>query len=63
MKKWLSPDIADKYGYHTGEEILPFVQGRIIERAKLTYYPLALKILKPNTQQLKIKENSKKSIE
>ena len=33
----LSLSKFDKYEYLTGEEILPFDQGRMIEQAKFTY--------------------------
>ena len=36
----LSSEKIDKYEYLTGEEILPFDQGQIIEWAKLTWSPL-----------------------
>ena len=58
----------DKYEYLTGEEILPSDQSRIIEQGKFTYSLVgkvfeterkkqvdALKVLKPNSQKLKIK--------
>ena len=35
----LSSGKMDKYGYLTGEEILPFNQRQIIERAKFAYPP------------------------
>ena len=31
---------VDKYEYFTGEQILPPVQGRVIEQVKYTYSPL-----------------------
>ena len=36
----LSSGKIDKYGYVTGEEILPSDQSKIIEQAKFTYSPL-----------------------
>ena len=36
----LSLGKIDKYGYLTGEEILPSNQQQIIEQAKFTYFPL-----------------------
>ena len=36
----LSSDKTYKYGYLTGEEILPSNQKQIIEQAKFTYYLL-----------------------
>ena len=36
----LSSGKIDKYGYLTGEEILPSDQSRLIEQAKFTYSPL-----------------------
>ena len=36
----LSSGKIDKYEYLPGEEILPSDQSRIIEQAKVTYYPL-----------------------
>ena len=36
----LSSGKIDKYEYLTGEEILPFDQGNIIEKARFTYSPL-----------------------
>ena len=36
----LSSNQIDKYGYHTGEEILPFYQKQIIEEVKFTYSSL-----------------------
>ena len=36
----LSSGKIDKYEYLTGDEILPSNQQRMIEQAKLTYYPL-----------------------
>ena len=36
----LSSGKIDKYGYLTGEEILPSNQQQIIEQAKFTYFPL-----------------------
>ena len=36
----LSSGKIDKYGYLTGEEILPSNQQQIIEQAKFTYSPL-----------------------
>ena len=36
----LSSEKIDKYEFFTGEEILPPDQGRVIEQAKLIYYPL-----------------------
>ena len=38
--KALSSGKIDIYGYLTGEEILPFNQSQIIEKAKFTYSPL-----------------------
>ena len=37
----LSSKKFDKYEYPTGEEILRSDQGRIIEQAKFTYFPLS----------------------
>ena len=39
-KYQLSSGKIDKYEYLTGEEILPFDQGKIIEKARFTYSPL-----------------------
>ena len=39
----------DKYEHFTGEVILPYDQGRIIEEAKFTYSPLG----KPFGKQIK----------
>ena len=39
-KQQLSSGKIDKYEYLTGEEILPFDQGKIIEKARFTYSPL-----------------------
>ena len=36
----LSSDKIHKYGYITGEDILPLNQQQIIEQAKFTYSPL-----------------------
>ena len=36
----LSSGKIHKYGYLTGEDILPSNQQQIIEQAKFTYYPL-----------------------
>ena len=36
----LSSGKIDKYGFFTGEEILPSDQSRIIEQAQFTYSPL-----------------------
>ena len=62
----LSSVKIDKYEYIAGEEILPSDQSRIIEQAKFIYSPLgwrarekqveALEVLKPNTQNLTIKD-------
>ena len=62
----LSSVKIDKYEYLAGEEILPSDQSRIIEQAKFIYSPLgwrarekqveALEVLKPNTQNLTIKD-------
>ena len=39
----------DKYEYHTGEEILPPEQKRVIEQAKFTYSTLG-KVLEKQTK-------------
>ena len=49
----LSYGKIDKYEYHTGEEILPFDQSRIIEQATFIYSPLG----KAFEKQIKIIED------
>ena len=44
----LSSGKIDKYGYLTGEEILPSNQQQIIEQAKFTYSPLEKAFEKTN---------------
>ena len=53
----LSSGKVDKYEYLIGEEVLPSDQGRTIEEAKFTYYPLGNAFGKQ--KQLKIKEKNK----
>ena len=53
----LSAAKVNKYEYLTGEEVLPSNQGRTIEQAKFTYYPLGNAFEKQ--KQLKIKEKNK----
>ena len=55
----LSSGKIDKYEYYAGEEILPSNQKRVIEQAKVTYYP-PVKHLKNKQKQLKLKEKNKK---
>ena len=49
--------IIEKYGYLTGEEILPSNQKQIIEQVKFTYSPLVKAFEKQ--KQLKIREKNK----
>ena len=56
----LSSGKTDKYEYHTGEEILPFDQSRIIEQPKFTYFPLGKAFEK---QIITIEEHGKKQVE
>ena len=51
-KSALSSGKIDKYEYLTGEEILPFDQGRVIEQAKFAYSPLG-KALEKETNTIK----------
>ena len=53
----LSSDKTYKYGYLTGEEILPSNQKQIIEQVKFTYSPLVKAFEKQ--KQLKIREKNK----
>ena len=53
----------DKYGYLTGEEILPSDQSKIIEQGKFTYSPLG-KSLEKETKTIKDQEGKQiKAIE
>ena len=54
----LSSGKVDKYGFLTGEEILPSDQSRIIEHAKFTYSLLG-KAFKKQTKQSKNKGKNK----
>ena len=57
----LSCGINDKYEFHTGEEILPPDQKRVIEQqAKFAYYPLGKAFEK---QTKTIEEQGKKQID
>ena len=59
----LLSDKIDKYGYLTGEEILPSDQSRIIEQGKFTYSPLG-KSLEKETKTIKDQEGKQiKAIE
>ena len=53
----LSSGKIDKYEYLTGQDILPFNQQQVIEKAKFTYFSLGK--MKNKQKQLKTKENSK----
>ena len=53
----LSSGKIDKYEYLTGQDILPFNQQQVIEKAKFTYFSLGK--IKNKQKQLKTKENSK----
>ena len=53
----LSAGKVNKYEYLTGEEVLPSDQGRTIEQANFTYYPLGNAFEKQ--KQLKIKGKNK----
>ena len=52
----LSSGKINKYKYHTGEEILPSDQRRVIEKAKFTYFPLG----KAFKKQTKVTEDQDK---
>ena len=56
----LSSGKIDKYKCLTGEEILPSDQSRIIEQAKLAYFPLEKAFEK---QTKTIEEQGKKQVE
>ena len=45
----------DKYEQLTGEEILPFHQNQIIEKAKFIYFPFREKFLKTCKLNMKLK--------
>ena len=53
----LSAGKVNKYEYLTGEKVLPSDQGRTIEQANFTYYPLGNAFEKQ--KQLKIKGKNK----
>ena len=53
----LSSGKIDKHEYLTGQDILPFNQQQVIEKAKFTYFSLGK--IKTKQKQLKTKENSK----
>ena len=53
----LSSGKINKYEYVTSEEILPSNQKRIIEQAKLTYFPFGEAFAKQ--KQLKIRDKNK----
>ena len=55
----LSSGKVDEYEYFTCEEILPFDQRRVIERAKFTYSPLGKALEK---QRKTIEDRGKKQI-
>ena len=56
----LSSGKIDKYGYLTGEEILPSNQQQIIEQAKFTYFPLGKAFQK---QTKTIEDQGKKQVD
>ena len=56
----LSSGKFDKYEYLTGEEILLLDQGRVIEQAKFTYFPLGKALEK---QRNMIEEQVKQQVE
>ena len=45
----LSSEKIDKYEYHTGEEILPLDQRKVIEQAIFVYSPLGIAFQKQKT--------------